>query len=224
MCSLVGLLLLLTLAPTFALWVARIRPPHFGSITGRDLFRRSDGLPVDTVSPVDEEADDEPNLDTTPRGRRHRRGGKTGQQRAHRHLRGSRDCPARRGVGNADARPGQEQCRGRPRRAVRAHLHQPRPCVRRQATGRCAGVRRGCGALRRRDPLRPARAGGFGRRTAVAVRSLWRPSPVPDWRRHCWSPSLASPRWCGCSRNGLNWWRSWLPSRWPRGSADCSPG
>jgi len=68
MCTLIGLLLLITLAPTFALWVARIRPPHFGSITGRDLFRRSDGLPVDTVSPVDDEADEEPNPDTTPRG------------------------------------------------------------------------------------------------------------------------------------------------------------
>lgn len=68
MCVLIGLLLLLTLAPTFALWAARIRPPHFGSITGRDLFRRSDGLPVDTVTPVDEEADDEPNPDTTPPG------------------------------------------------------------------------------------------------------------------------------------------------------------
>jgi ESX secretion system protein EccD len=68
MCTLIGMLLLVTLAPTFALWVARIRPPHFGSITGRDLFRRSDGLPVDTVSPVDDEADEEPNPDTTPRG------------------------------------------------------------------------------------------------------------------------------------------------------------
>jgi type VII secretion integral membrane protein EccD len=68
MCTLIGLLLLLTLAPTFALWAARIRPPHFGSITGRDLFRRSDGLPVDTVTPVDDEAEDEPNLDTTPPG------------------------------------------------------------------------------------------------------------------------------------------------------------
>jgi type VII secretion integral membrane protein EccD len=68
MCSLIGLLLLLTLAPTFALWAARIRPPHFGSITGRDLFRRSDGLPVDTVTPVDDEAEDEPNPDTTPAG------------------------------------------------------------------------------------------------------------------------------------------------------------
>lgn len=68
MLTLIGLLLLLTLGPTFALWAARIRPPHFGSITGRDLFRRSDGLPVDTVSPVDEEAEDDPNPDTTPRG------------------------------------------------------------------------------------------------------------------------------------------------------------
>jgi type VII secretion integral membrane protein EccD len=68
MCTLIALLLLLTLAPTIALWAARIRPPHFGSITGRDLFRRSDGLPVDTVSPVDEDARDEPNPDITPRG------------------------------------------------------------------------------------------------------------------------------------------------------------
>ncbi|MCB0940329.1 MAG: type VII secretion integral membrane protein EccD [Mycobacterium sp.] len=68
MCTLVGLLLLLGMAPTITLWVARIRPPHFGSITGRDLFRRSDGSPVDTVSPVDDDGDDEPNRDTTPRG------------------------------------------------------------------------------------------------------------------------------------------------------------
>jgi type VII secretion integral membrane protein EccD len=32
------------------------------------LFRRSDGLPVDTVSPVDDETEDEPNPDTTPAG------------------------------------------------------------------------------------------------------------------------------------------------------------
>jgi type VII secretion integral membrane protein EccD len=68
MCTLIALLLLLTFAPTIALWAARIRPPHFGSITGRDLFRRSGGLPVDTVSPVDEDAEEEPNPDTTPRG------------------------------------------------------------------------------------------------------------------------------------------------------------
>jgi type VII secretion integral membrane protein EccD len=71
MSALVALLLLLTLAPTFALWASRIRPPHFGSITGRDLFRRSDGLPIDAVAPVDDEAEDdqaEPNPDNTPRG------------------------------------------------------------------------------------------------------------------------------------------------------------
>jgi type VII secretion integral membrane protein EccD len=69
MCTLVILLFLLTLAPTIALWAARIRPPYFGSITGRDLFRRSDGLPVDAVSPADEaEAEEELNPDTTPRG------------------------------------------------------------------------------------------------------------------------------------------------------------
>lgn len=68
MCTLIGLLVLLTGGPTVALWVARIRPPHFGSITGRDLFRRNDGMPVDAVAPVDEDADEEPRLDATPRG------------------------------------------------------------------------------------------------------------------------------------------------------------
>jgi len=77
MCALVALLFLLTMAPTIALWVARIRPPYFGSITGRDLFRRSAGLPADAVSPVDEAfeggaggegAEEEANSDTTPRG------------------------------------------------------------------------------------------------------------------------------------------------------------
>ena len=71
MCALIALLLLVTLAPTIALWASRIRPPHFGSITGRDLFRRSDGLPIDAVAPVEDEAEDdqaEPNPDNTPRG------------------------------------------------------------------------------------------------------------------------------------------------------------
>ena len=68
MCTLVVLLFLLTLAPTIALWSARIRPPYFGSVTGRDLFRRSAGLPVDAVSPVDEAAEEEMSPDTTPRG------------------------------------------------------------------------------------------------------------------------------------------------------------
>ncbi len=74
MCTLIALLLLLTLAPTIALWTARIRPPHFGSITGRDLFWRSHGLPSDAVAPVDSEnpddeiAPEEANPDTTPRG------------------------------------------------------------------------------------------------------------------------------------------------------------
>ncbi|MGH3969924.1 MAG: type VII secretion integral membrane protein EccD, partial [Mycobacterium sp.] len=68
MCTLVGLLLLLTLAPTIALWVARIRPPYFGSITGRDLFHRSSGLPADAVAPVDADGGEDANLDTTPSG------------------------------------------------------------------------------------------------------------------------------------------------------------
>jgi type VII secretion integral membrane protein EccD len=75
MCALVALLLLLTLAPTIALWVARIRPPYFGSITGRDLFRRRDGLPADAVAPVSdgsenisENIEEDANTDTTPRG------------------------------------------------------------------------------------------------------------------------------------------------------------
>lgn len=68
--ALVGLLFLLTISPTIALWAARIRPPHFGSITGRDLFRRSDGLPIDVVAPVDDESDDAAEPDTTPPGTR----------------------------------------------------------------------------------------------------------------------------------------------------------
>ncbi|MHA7648799.1 type VII secretion integral membrane protein EccD [Mycobacterium sp. ML4] len=68
MCTLVALLFVLTSAPTVALWVARIRPPYFGSITGRDLFRRSAGLPADAVAPVSEAVDDDVTSDTTPRG------------------------------------------------------------------------------------------------------------------------------------------------------------
>ena len=67
----VGLLVLVRMAPTIALWVARVRPPHFGSITGRDLFARREGMPVDTVSPVSEdETEDEDNelTDITARG------------------------------------------------------------------------------------------------------------------------------------------------------------
>lgn len=67
-CTLVGLLVLITAGPTISLWAARIRPPHFGSITGRDLFRRDDGMPVDAVTPVDEDADGEQSPDATPRG------------------------------------------------------------------------------------------------------------------------------------------------------------
>ncbi|WP_081968147.1 type VII secretion integral membrane protein EccD [Mycobacterium kyorinense] len=68
MCALVAVLMVLTLAPTITLWATRIRPPHFGSITGRDLFRRSDGRPPDTVSPVGTEVEEEPDLDFTPSG------------------------------------------------------------------------------------------------------------------------------------------------------------
>lgn len=68
MCTLIALLVILTLAPTIALWVARIRPPHFGSITGRDLFSRGDGLPVDTVAPVPADGEDESHPDSTPSG------------------------------------------------------------------------------------------------------------------------------------------------------------
>lgn len=59
MVALVLLLLSLSISPTIALWAARIRPPHFGSITGRDLFQRSDGLPIDVVAPVDDDIDDD---------------------------------------------------------------------------------------------------------------------------------------------------------------------
>jgi len=67
----VGLVILVRMTPTIALWVARVRPPHFGSITGRDLFARREGMPIDTVSPVsEEETEDEDNelTDITARG------------------------------------------------------------------------------------------------------------------------------------------------------------
>jgi type VII secretion integral membrane protein EccD len=70
-CVLVGLLVLVRMAPTIALWVARVRPPHFGSITGRDLFARREGMPVDTVSPVgasETEDEDDELTDITARG------------------------------------------------------------------------------------------------------------------------------------------------------------
>ena len=70
-CVLVGLVVLVRMTPIIALWVARVRPPHFGSITGRDLFARREGMPVDTVSPVSEdETEDEDNelTDITARG------------------------------------------------------------------------------------------------------------------------------------------------------------
>ncbi|ORW00535.1 type VII secretion integral membrane protein EccD [Mycobacterium lacus] len=70
-CVLVALVVLVRMAPTIALWVARVRPPHFGSITGRDLFARREGMPVDTVSPVSEaDTEDEDNelTDISARG------------------------------------------------------------------------------------------------------------------------------------------------------------
>lgn len=66
MATLIVLLFLLTAAPTLALWCAGIRPPHFGSITGRDLFRRGPGLPADAVSPVEA---DTPEADADATGR-----------------------------------------------------------------------------------------------------------------------------------------------------------
>lgn len=70
--TLAGLLFLLTAAPTAALWIARVRPPHFGSVTGRDVFSRRDGMPLDAVSPVPgdggEPAGDEMMADPTPTG------------------------------------------------------------------------------------------------------------------------------------------------------------
>ncbi len=126
MCTLVALLLLLTMAPTVALWVARIRPPYFGSITGRDLFRRNAGLPADAVSPVDEGADEEASPDTTPRGAQIALRGGPRQQRPDRNLRGRRADTAGRGVGHSDARPRPEHGGRRAGRAVRGDLHQPR--------------------------------------------------------------------------------------------------
>ena len=68
MCALFTLLVLLTAGPTLALWTVRIRPPHFGSITGRDVFQRSDGMPADAVAPVDEGGVYGSDPDITPKG------------------------------------------------------------------------------------------------------------------------------------------------------------
>lgn len=68
MSVMIALLALLTAAPTLALWAARIRPPHFGSITGRDLFQRGDGMPIDAVTPVEDDLDEESGRDSTPAG------------------------------------------------------------------------------------------------------------------------------------------------------------
>jgi type VII secretion integral membrane protein EccD len=70
-CMLLGLLILVRMAPTIALWVARVRPPYFGSITGRDLFARRANMPIDTVSPVapeDGEDDEDDLVDISARG------------------------------------------------------------------------------------------------------------------------------------------------------------
>lgn len=67
--GLFALLVLVTASPTVALRLARIRPPYFGSITGRDMFRRADGMPADAVAPTSIEAGDEPGVDVTPAGR-----------------------------------------------------------------------------------------------------------------------------------------------------------
>jgi len=67
--GIIGLLLslvLLTAGPTLALRVAGVRPPYFGSITGRDIFRRSDGMPADSVGPVAGPDRDGVVADTTP--------------------------------------------------------------------------------------------------------------------------------------------------------------
>ena len=64
--GLLALLVLVTASPSVALRLVRIRPPHFGSITGRDIFTRGDGMPADAVAPVDAESGDDPVVDTTP--------------------------------------------------------------------------------------------------------------------------------------------------------------
>ena len=74
MCTMIGLLLLLTIADDRTVGGA-IRPPHFGSITGRDVFRRNDGMPVDAVAPVDDEIDGDTSTPRLVAGRSPRRRG-----------------------------------------------------------------------------------------------------------------------------------------------------
>ena len=153
------------MTPTIALWVARIRPPYFGSITGRDLFRRSAGLPVDAVSPGSEDEcrgrGQRIRPTPPPRGAADRRSAAVRPTAWFRNRRGRRagDRPARRGVGDADAGPpGAWSGRGAGR-TVRGDLHQPR--AGRSPTnvpGRRAGMRGRGRGVRRRGQIRCARA------------------------------------------------------------------
>ena len=197
MCTLVALLLLLTMSPTISLWVARIRPPYFGSITGRDLFRRSAGLPVDAVSPVDEGADEEANTDTTPRGAQIAVAAVRANNILTGNLCGCRADAARRGVGHPDAGPPPEHGGRGAGRAVRGDLHQPRARVRRQASGRRAGVRCRGRDVRRCRQIRCARTGFVRAIRCCGARWSWPGSVAPAcWRRY-WCPSPGSRRWCG---------------------------
>ena len=59
-----GLITLLTVliglfyAERIALRVCGVRPPYFGSITGDDIFATDKGMPLDTVTPVDDTTQD----------------------------------------------------------------------------------------------------------------------------------------------------------------------
>ena len=122
--TLIGLLVLITVAPTLALRAARIRPPHFGSITGRELFRRGDGMPVDAVIPVDEHAEEEPSPDRTAPGTVI-----AGAARPHRHGVLTGICVAAAivlpvAVWATLTPGGRGASRGDPGRSLRADLHQ----------------------------------------------------------------------------------------------------
>ena len=198
MCTLVALLLLLTLAPTIALWSARIRPPYFGSVTGRDLFRRSDGLPVDAVTPVDEDCrreDAEPGHH--PARRADRRGGASAPTTCSPESASARSItlpvavwatlmPGRHRSGYAVALAGLFVLIFISRGRAFADKRQAVALVSGAAAAICVGV------------VKYVWHAPADRRTrCCGARWCWPASARPDWWPRCWCRSPGSRRWCG---------------------------
>lgn len=177
--ALVALLVLLTISPTIACGPPASAHRGLGSnVTGRDLFRRNDGMPIDVVVPVDDDSDEDTEPDRTPSGARIA----DAARRANGVLTGI--C-----AGSAIALPtaiwatvtaagaGTRRRDGNPRSAVHAHLHQRGAGLLRPAAGGGAGMRRRCGLLRGSGATGNS-AGRRGRRTSGVRRC----GPGLTWR------------------------------------------